>query len=136
MNNFILLVFLIVIFLWYLYKFNIENYMETEPTISRLKNLLLPHFPELKKVKLMKDNASYTINKSKIYICTESDGKIYDDNMLIFVILHELAHTMCKSIGHGDEFQTIFKELLMRAENVGIYDPSLPRVENYCNTKR
>lgn len=136
MNHFILVLVFIVVFVWYLYTKNMETFMENEPVIVRLKNKLNPYFPELQRVKIMKDNASYTINKSKIYICTESEGKVYDDNMLTYVILHELAHTMAKSIGHNEEFKTIFTSLLERAERAQLYNPSLPRPENYCTVKK
>jgi predicted metal-dependent hydrolase len=113
-----------------------ENYLENEDTIVRLKALLVPVFPELLHVKLMKSDASYTINKQKIYLCTESDGEVYDDNMLTYVILHELAHTLCPEIGHGKQFQKIFASLLARAVNHNLFDPNIPRAENYCKMNK
>ena len=128
----LLLLFIIVMVLWYLIKTNHESFLENEPTVVRLRNKLLPVFPELGVVKLMKGDASYTINKQKIFLCTESEGTTYDDNMLTYVILHELAHTMCPEIGHGDQFQKIFQSLLSRGERHRLFDPRKPRVENYC----
>ena len=46
----------------------------------------------------------------------DSDGNYYDDNSLMFVLLHEIAHVICKSIGHTDEFHKIFEDLLKEAE--------------------
>jgi len=133
----ITLIILFIVFMaaWYFFKTNYENYLENEPVVVRLKNKLLPVFPELKYVKLMKGNASYTINKQKIYLCTELNGETYDDNMLTYVILHELAHTLCPEIGHGKQFQSIFQTLLGRAERHKLYDSRKPRVENYCKIK-
>jgi len=132
----ILIMFIIIMFIWYIFKMNYETYLENEDTVVRLKMKLMPVFPELTNVKLMKSDASYTINKQKIYLCTESDGKVYDDNMLTYVILHELAHTLCPEIGHGKRFQKIFNSLLTRAANHKLFDPNVPRVENYCKMKR
>jgi len=133
MEVFVLLLAIVIFMsIWYLLKTNYENYLENEPTVVRLKNKLIPFFPELKYVKLMKGDSSYTINKQKIYLCTESKGEIYDDNMLVYVILHELAHTLCPEIGHGSKFQIIFKSLLDRAERHNLFNPLLPRTENYC----
>lgn len=126
--------FLILAIIWaiiLIYKKQ-ENCLENDYTIKRLKHKLLPIFPELQYVKLMRGNTSYTINKSKIYICTESKGRLYDDNMLIYVILHELAHVLCLEIGHSAQFQIIFKSLLLRAEFYGLYNPSKPRPNDYC----
>jgi predicted metal-dependent hydrolase len=119
---------------WYLLKTSYETYLENEPVVTRLKNKLLPVFPELGFVKMLKGDASYTINKQKIYLCTEANGEVYDDNMLTYVILHELAHT--PEIGHGKQFQSIFRTLLGRAERHKLFDPLRPRVENYCKVKR
>jgi len=131
----LLLLVMVLMVISYLHQRSIEKFLQNEPIILRLRNLLLPYFPELYKVKLMKGDSSYTINKHKIYICTESNGESYNDNMLIYVILHELAHTLCKSLGHSEEFHLIFNKLLQRAENAGVYNPKLPRTENYCGMK-
>lgn len=136
MQTILLILFILLLFLWYVFHVKYENYLENEDTIVRLKNRLIPAFPELMNVKLMKSDASYTINKQKIYLCTESDGEIYDDNMLTYVILHELAHTLCPEIGHGKQFQRIFGSLLARAANHNLFDPNMPRVENYCKMKK
>jgi predicted metal-dependent hydrolase len=137
MQTFILII-LFVVFMtaWYLIKTNYEHYLENEPTVMRLRNKLSPIFPELKFVKMMKGNSSYTINKQKIYLCTEANGEVYDDNMLTYVTLHELAHTMCPEIGHGEQFQSIFQTLLGRAERHKLFDPRKPRIEKYCKTKK
>lgn len=111
-----------------------DEYMEMDPVIVLLKDRLIYTFPELNNVKLMKGTSSYTINKYKIYICTEHNGVQYDTNMLTYVILHELAHVMTPEIGHGQDFVVQFNKLLDRAYFAGLYDPNKPRVENYCKT--
>ena len=117
----------------YLYaKRRYEHFLENDMTITKLKVKLYPAFPELKRVKIMKGTSSYTIDKQKIYLCTESDGTVYEDNMLIYVLLHELGHTLCPEIGHGEKFQQIFRDLLNRAEKYNLWDPNKPAVKNYC----
>jgi Zn-dependent peptidase ImmA (M78 family) len=118
--------------IYMLAKRQYENFLENDTTITRLKVKLYPVFPELKRVKIMKGTSSYTIDKQKIYLCTESEGTVYEDNMLIFVLLHELGHALCPEIGHGELFQTIFKDLLNRAEKYKLWDSSKPAVKNYC----
>lgn len=128
----VVLLFLAFMTAWYLIQTHREFYLENEPTVVKIRNKLLPVFPEIKFVKMLKGTSSYTINKQKIYLCTETKGQVYDDNMLIYVTLHELAHTMCPEIGHGKQFHSIFQSLLDRAERHGLFDPKKPRVENYC----
>lgn len=103
--------------------------------ILRLGKMLQPVFPELNDIKLMKGSSSYTINKYKIYICLRDrkTNVIYTDNMLVYVILHELAHTLCDEIGHTKKFIYIFKNLLHRAIRYNLYDPDIPTVKNYCS---
>lgn len=128
----IIIVFIVGFAVWYLVKVRYERFLESDPTVVRLKAILAPAFPELNGLKVMKGDASYTINKSKIYLCTEYGDEKYDDNMMTYVLLHELAHTITPSIGHGEEFQLNFHKLLARAERHRLFDPAIPRVENYC----
>lgn len=132
----ILLIVLVVCVLgiWVVFTSLHEKKLSEDYDIVRLKTKLLPVFPELSRVKMMKGKASYTINKYRVFICLrdKKTDTMYDDNMLVYVILHELAHTLCKEIGHTDLFKSIFFDLLNRAELNGLYDPSLPRPDDYC----
>lgn len=130
----IVLVAIVFIFVtWYCWKCLNDELLEKDPIVMRIKSKLIPYFPELKHVKLMRGTASYTINKRKIYLCTSHSGTQYDDNMLIYVTLHELAHVITKEIGHGPEFVGNFRKLLEKAIRLKLYDPSKPKVENYCS---
>jgi predicted metal-dependent hydrolase len=134
MNGTIILIFLILLVIFYIIHTRYEFYMENDSTIVRLKNKLIPHFPKLKNIRMMKANSSYTINKHSIYICTEHDGIKYDDNMLVFVILHELAHVETPEIGHGKMFKQTFYNLLAHAKKYLLWNPELPRAHNYCKS--
>lgn len=68
---------------------------------------------------------SYSINKGeKIVLCIRAkDGtnKLVDENLLMFVALHEISHIMTKSIGHTEEFWDNFKFVLEECQKSGIY---------------
>ena len=70
------------------------------------------------------DSTSYSVNKGdKLVICLRSK-KTYnfqDDNTILFVVLHELAHIMTKSIGHKEEFWNNFRYLLKHAIEIKLY---------------
>lgn len=80
----------------------------------------------------MRGSESATINKYRVYLCTEYAGNSYDDNMLTYVLLHELAHVLTPEIGHGDAFRETFEKLLTRAKQAKLYNPSAVKPRNYC----
>jgi hypothetical protein len=88
----------------------------------------------LKNLVMVEDNESYTINKRVIHLCIKDprDGKFYDKNTLMYVVLHELAHVLCSDVGHTDNFAIINYALLEHAIKHGFYDPTKPFVQNYC----
>ena len=68
---------------------------------------------------------SYSINKGEktVYCMRSRDEKneLVQINTMMFVALHELAHTMSKSIGHTKEFWDNFRILLRNAIKLKIY---------------
>ena len=131
---FIILCLVTFIILWWVTS-SIENYKKSDdPKLYQLKEMLSPLHPKIKDLKLYKGKKSYTINKEKVYLCLKDEkGDYYNDNMLIYVLLHELAHVFCDEIGHTPKFHQIFDELLEKAHNMGIYNSSIPVIQNYCN---
>lgn len=86
--------------------------------------------PRIRKCKLSearveKNYTSYTIDKRDVKLCLrtrDNEKKIYDMNLLMFVVLHELAH-VCNHghTGHGPEFLSLFRFLISEAVSCGIY---------------
>ena len=81
-------------------------------------------------------HVSYSVNKGeKISICLRNNNNNFEDNnIFIFVVIHELAHIVTKEIGHTEKFWENMKELLEEAERINIYTPvdySMTNV-NYC----
>lgn len=72
-------------------------------------------------------NTSFTVNKGEsIHMCLrDPDTKklIKDDNIIDFVMLHELAHIACPAEQHEDIFWVYFKILLINAEEAGLHIP-------------
>jgi len=79
---------------------------------------------------------SYSVNKGEeIAICVrQPDNTFIDDNTVMFVVIHELAHVMTKSVGHTTEFWDNMAYLLERAEGLGIYKPKNYKASpvDYC----
>ncbi len=131
------------------YVQNYENNEEAANVLSRLANksidlidYVVSKYPSNQSVKRLKekfnpdkireaehenDSTSYTINKGEMmHLCLRqknSNKSIHDDNLLMFVIIHELAHIMSQSVGHNNEFYDNFKFLLRESVKKGIYNP-------------
>ena len=106
--------------------------------IRKLKSNYNPNI--LSEAAIDKRYTTYTIDKSNMHVCLrnrDSLEKVYDINLLMYVILHELAH-LCNYningeaiIGHGEEFKRIFKLLIIESIYIGIY-----KYEDYNNKPR
>lgn len=71
---------------------------------------------------------AYSENKGeKLAFCLDteknSQGRLIDDNTLMYVALHELSHVATESVGHTDEFWENFKFLITEAKEIGVYNP-------------
>ena len=132
--SYILAAVLISIILWVIIKQVKEYHMQDDPMLHLLKELLIPVHPIFKTMRLYRGDKSYTINKEKTFLCLyDKNGEYYPLNQLIYVLLHEISHSLnTKDIGHTENFNKVFDELLAKARNLGVYNPSIPIVQDYC----
>lgn len=102
--------------------------------ITGLKESLTVLNPEFSRIDIREGSSSYTEDKSVIYLCLKDpQGNMYPQNTLIYVILHEIAHMLnTTNYGHTPEFYKIFNELLCKASDKGVYDPTIPHAKWYC----
>jgi len=125
---------IVVLVCYIIYNKIYEYYNSKDEKLLEVKEIICKVFPEFKNIKTYKSKTtSFTINKNKIYMCLKNEkNEYYDNNTLIYVLLHEYSHTLCPNIGHTDEFHKIFDDVLILAEKGGIYDSSKPITEKYC----
>ena len=72
------------------------------------------------------EHTSYSVNKGeKVHLCLrQREGgseALVSENIMVFVSLHEMAHVITPSIGHGPDFWNNFAWLLKQAEAINIY---------------
>ena len=72
------------------------------------------------------EHTSSTVNKGEsIHMCLRqregSDESLVDENVMMFVALHEFGHVCTESVGHEPEFWNNFGWLLKEAEKIDIY---------------
>ena len=88
-------------------KFNPKKIVETLPTSEYTA------YSENKGQKI-----AFCLNKKK-----NDNNNLIDENTLMFVALHEMAHVASKTIGHNTEFWDNFAFLIEEAEIFELYTP-------------
>jgi hypothetical protein len=69
---------------------------------------------------------AHSVDKGQeLSICIRDKGtnQFMDDQVILFVAIHELAHIMTVSTGHTEEFWDNMRYLLGQASSIGIYTP-------------
>jgi hypothetical protein len=135
-----IIAFILLIYLLYRISKEIRDNFEEQDEDSYVLSLVqeIRHIdPSVDQIvdqlKFYEGNKSYTINKKYVHLCkNDQDGNLYHKNQLVLVLLHEIAHTLCKDIGHTANFNEILNDLLAKAENHGVYNSNIPHVQNYC----
>ena len=119
------------------------NRGSSDPKILLMKKLASRVYPgDIDDLVFKEDSHSYIINKKYIYLkVRKPSGEYYDDNTLIYVVLHELAHALIGSDHfdptkdpHDDYFFKVFDGLLNKAAETGIYNPE-KKFDNRYNVK-
>jgi hypothetical protein len=69
---------------------------------------------------------SYSVNKGeKVFMCLRQRNEkeeLVQENIILFVALHEMSHVGTSSIGHTPEFWNHFAWMLQQAEAIKIYE--------------
>jgi hypothetical protein len=88
------------------------------------------------------EHTSYSVNKGeKVHLCLRqrqgADESLVNENIMVFVALHEMAHVTTDSVGHEPEFWNNFGWLLKEAEKTGTYQYTDFKAHpvRYCGTK-
>lgn len=108
-----------------------KKYMDDNSKNYWIRHLVKNYKPNiLSEAAIDSRYTTYTVDKQDMHICLrsrDSSEKIYNINLLMYVVIHELAH-LCNFDrnsypiqGHGPEFVNIFKILVSEAVNIGIY---------------
>ena len=114
--------------------------------MSNLKTHLESKFPDKPQVKQLKKNfeavpsrilestpdsdlTSYSVNKGEsVHLCLrqreDNNESLVQENVMMFVSIHEMAHMITKTVGHGEDFWNNFAWLLKEAESLQLYTPN------------
>lgn len=132
-RNQLIILILFCILSYLIWRTHVEMFTIADPVLDELCGILSKLHPKLEGIRVFPSNKSETINKKYVYICCKDEnGRYYQKNTLVYVILHEFAHVLCENTGHTERFNEIFQHLLIQAEQMGMYDSSQPIQNGYC----
>jgi len=141
MNFFTFIGILLLLYVFYRLIIEIQDNYENKNEDKEVLELVekIRHIdPSVDKIidnlRFFEGDKSYTLDKKYIFIC-KKDKKTqeqYHQNQLVLVLIHEISHALCDEVGHTPKFDMIFEDLLNKAIQQGLYDESIPNVDNYC----
>lgn len=105
---------------------HLETTFPDKPQVKRLLQRFEASPDRLLEATPDAEHTSYSVNKGeKVHLCLRqrqgADESLVNENIMVFVSLHEMAHMITDSIGHEPEFWNNFGWLLREAEKTGVY---------------
>jgi predicted metal-dependent hydrolase len=118
---------------------------KTRLKMKKLKLYVEEKFPDKPQVKQLAKNfnadahrlgestpddefTSFSVNKGElVQFCLRqregSNESLVNENIIMFVAIHEMGHIITPTVGHGPDFWNNFAWLLEQAETMGVYTP-------------
>ena len=108
-----------------LYSYVSEKF-PNKPQIKQLNKNFTPEPSRFEEATPDAQHTSYSVNKGeKVHLCLRqregNNEALVSENIMVFVSLHEMAHVITPSLGHGPDFWNNFAWLLKQAEEIKIY---------------
>ena len=123
-------------------KIHLESTFPDKPQVKRLLQRFEANPDRILESTPDAEHTSYSVNKGeKVHLCLRQrqggDESLVNENVMVFVALHEMAHMITDSIGHEPEFWNNFGWLLKEAEKIGAYQYQDFKAHpvRYCGTK-
>jgi predicted metal-dependent hydrolase len=103
---------------------NIKDYPKYSEYIEQMEDNFNNRRTKIYETSLNSNYTSYSINKGEELVFCLRCKKTYmlhDVNLLMYVAVHEMAHTACPETGHTPLFNDIFKFMLNEAIKLKLY---------------
>lgn len=121
---------------------HLETTFPDKPQVKRIQQRFQASPDRLLESTPEAEHTSYTVNKGeKVHLCLRqrqgTDESLVNENIMVFVSLHEMAHVVTDSVDHEPEFWNNFGWLLKEAEKTGTYQYTDFKAHpvRYCGTK-
>lgn len=108
-----------------LYRYLIATYPD-KPQVKQLIQNFKPEPSRIFEATPDAEHTSYSVNKGEaVHLCLRQrqgqNESLMNENVMTFVALHEMAHMITSTIGHGPDFWNNFGWLLKQAEERKLY---------------
>jgi hypothetical protein len=105
---------------------HLQSTFPDKPQVKRLLQRFEAHPDRILESTPDAEHTSYSVNKGeKVHLCLRQrqggDETLVNENVMVFVALHEMGHMITDEIGHPPEFWNNFGWLLKEAEKIGAY---------------
>jgi len=121
---------------------HLESAYPDKPQVQLLLQNFRPDPERLLESTPDEEHTSFSVNKGqKVHLCLRQrqggNETLVDENIMVFVSLHEMAHVCTDSVGHEPEFWNNFGWLLKEAEKTNTYQYTDFKAHpvRYCGTK-
>jgi hypothetical protein len=121
---------------------HLESSFPDKPQVKRIQQRFKATPERLLESTPDAEHTSYSVNKGeKVHLCLRqrqgADESLVNENIMVFVSLHEMAHVCTDSVGHEPEFWNNFGWLLKEAEKTNTYQYTDFKAHpvRYCGTK-
>jgi predicted metal-dependent hydrolase len=104
---------------------NIEMFTSNKNYIDLLRQNFTRSRTKIYETDFNSSYTSYAVNKGEelaFCIRCKPSGELHDMNLLMYVAVHEMAHTACPENGHTPLFNEIFRFMLQQAVKIKLYD--------------
>jgi hypothetical protein len=110
--------------------------VDTDQKLVQIKDKITMVDPRIEQLNFhVNDTEAFILDKKDIHICLkDKNGDYHDDNFLVYIALHEVAHALIPSdtTKHPPVFEDTFNKLLHKATALRIYSPHIPFPTEYC----
>lgn len=94
--------------------------------VKQLLNNFVPDPSRFEEATPAAEHTSYSVNKGeKVHLCLRQreggNEGLVNENVMVFVSLHEMSHVVTPTLGHGPDFWNNFAWILKQAESIEIY---------------
>lgn len=124
-------------------KLHVESKYPDKPQVKQLKTNFKAEPTRMFESTPDAEHTSYSVNKGEsVHFCLrqrepDQPENLVETDVMTFVAIHEMAHMITKTVGHGPDFWNNFGWLLREAEDIGIYKRRDFRAQPvaYCGMK-